>query len=121
MKRLILVPAAALLLLVATGCSMDDDTEGLGDAPVSTVSTGQRGGDDSPADCTNMPDGFGNLCTKCVKGAKPWRAIVTTNTAYSPSSFVAVQDPKACGGDWVPGPRVVSSSTGNGMEEEDDS
>ena len=100
---------------------MDDDTEGLGDAPVATISTGQRGGDDSPATVTNMPDTYGNLATKCVAGAPPWRVIEGTNTSYTGSNFVVVQDPKACGGDWVPGPRVVSSTAGNGMEDEDDS
>lgn len=116
-----LAPAVALLLLAATGCSMDDDTEGLGDAPVATIGTGKRGGDDSPATITNMPDYFGNVATKCVAGAKPWRLIEGTNTSYTGSNFALVQDPKACGGDWIPGPRIVSSSPGKGVESDDDS
>lgn len=123
MKRPLLLVVSLVVVMTATtaGCHSDDDSKGTGDAPVATASGGERGGDDAPARCTNMPDGFGNVCTKCVAGAKPWRIIATTNTSYSPSNFVLVQDPKACGGDWVSGARYVPASTGNGVESEDDS
>jgi len=121
MRRALAATAAALLLLVATGCSREDDSEGRGDAPVAVnTSTGKKGGDDGPATCTNMPDGYGNVCTKCVAGAKPWRTIEGTSTSYNGSQFVVVQDPEACGGKFLPYPLVVSSGGGIGAEEPDD-
>lgn len=122
MRRLGLLTAALLLLAgTAVGCSSDDDDKGLGDAPVATnTSSGKKGGDDSPAIVTNMPDSFGNVSTKCVAGRPPWAIIEGTNTDYTGSNFVVVQDPKACGGDWVPGPKSVASTRGKGVEEPDD-
>lgn len=82
----LLMAAAVLGLLISlTGCSSSgpgsyDDKRGKGDAPVS----GGKG-EDSPATVTNMPDGFGNVATKCVAGASGWRVFVTTNTGYAPS------------------------------------
>ncbi|MCD0483505.1 hypothetical protein LO771_14115 [Streptacidiphilus sp. ASG 303] len=53
---------AVLPVLAMAGCSQShDDERGKGDAPV----LGGRG-EDSPAQVLNMPDGFGNLATKCV-------------------------------------------------------
>ncbi|MFC9278616.1 hypothetical protein [Streptomyces collinus] len=85
---------AAVLLLAGggllTGCSDSyNDKRGKGDAPVSG-----RAGDDTPAEVFNMPDGFGNLATKCV--GHGFRAYVTTN-ASGPSNVQIVQD-KACAG-----------------------
>ncbi|MGW0945025.1 hypothetical protein ACWD4O_21080 [Streptomyces sp. NPDC002623] len=51
-------------------------------------------GDDTPAEVFNMPDGFGNLATKCV--GHGFRAYVTTN-ATGPSNVQIVED-KTCGG-----------------------
>jgi hypothetical protein len=120
MGQFISVAAVSLLLLAATACSSDDDSKGMGDAPVATTTSGVRGGDDSPATITNMPDHYGNIATKCIAGAKPWRVIEGTNTDYTGSNFVVVQDPKACGGDWVPGARYVPASSSKGMESPDD-
>ncbi|MFD0428059.1 hypothetical protein ACFQ60_07385 [Streptomyces zhihengii] len=46
-------------------------------------------GDDTPAQVFNMPDGFGNLATKCV--GHGYRAYVTTN-ATGPSNVEIVPD-----------------------------
>ncbi|MFG2025469.1 hypothetical protein [Streptomyces sp. NPDC048825] len=84
--------AAALALTAGSllvGCSQDDDKRGMGDAPVQG-----RKGDDSPAEVYNMPDGFGNLATKCV--GHGFRAYVTTN-AGAPSNVQIVED-KTCAG-----------------------
>jgi predicted small secreted protein len=74
------VGAAAALLL--SGCS--NDAKGTGDAPVE----GRRG-DDTPAKVYNMPDGFGNLATKCVQDG--YRAYVTTNSG-GPSNIEIIED-----------------------------
>ncbi|PAZ15771.1 hypothetical protein CLM62_12110 [Streptomyces sp. SA15] len=67
------------------GCSQEyDDERGKGDAPVKG-----RKGDDTPAEVYNMPDGFGNLATKCV--GHGFRAYVTTN-ADGPSNIQIVED-----------------------------
>jgi hypothetical protein len=72
------------------GCSQGyNDERGKGDAPVRG-----RSGDNTPAEVFNMPDGFGNLATKCV--GHGFRAYVTTN-ATGPSNVQIVED-KACGG-----------------------
>lgn len=85
--------AAALALTAGSllvGCSQEhDDKRGMGDAPVQG-----RKGDDSPAEVYNMPDGFGNLATKCV--GHGFRAYVTTN-ANAPSNVQIVED-KSCAG-----------------------
>ncbi|MFI1768645.1 hypothetical protein ACH41H_42345 [Streptomyces sp. NPDC020800] len=85
--------AAGLLVVVGSlvaGCSDSyNDKRGKGDAPVQG-----RAGDDTPAEVFNMPDGFGNLATKCV--GHGFRAYVTTN-ADAPSNVQIVQD-KACAG-----------------------
>jgi hypothetical protein len=80
---------AALLgaVLALTGCA--NDAKGYGDAPVKG-----RHGEDSPATVYNMPDGFGNLATKCVGSG--YRAYVTTNGG-GPSNIQIVKDP-ACAG-----------------------
>ena len=87
------VRAAAAVLLVAglvAGCSQEyDDKRGKGDAPVAG-----KAGDDTPAEVFNMPDGFGNLATKCV--GHGFRAYVTTN-ATGPSNVQIVED-KSCAG-----------------------
>lgn len=119
MKRWLATTAVAVLALTATACN-DSDEKGMGDAPVATATSGKRGGEDSPAPCTNMPDGFSNVCTKCVAGAKPWRVIITTHTDYAPSAMGLVQDPEACGGDWVPGAKAVVGTTGSGAVPPDD-
>ncbi|MDX3112429.1 hypothetical protein PV461_03240 [Streptomyces scabiei] len=84
--------AGLVLLAVAAlaGCSDEyNDERGKGDAPVQG-----KAGDDTPAEVFNMPDGFGNLATKCV--GHGFRAYVTTN-ATGPSNVQIVQD-KSCGG-----------------------
>lgn len=85
--------AAALALTAGSllvGCSQEyDDKRGMGDAPVQG-----RKGDDSPAEVYNMPNGFGNLATKCV--GHGFRAYVTTN-ADAPSNVQIVED-KSCAG-----------------------
>ncbi|WP_282695966.1 hypothetical protein [Streptomyces sp. CC208A] len=81
-RRVILVIAAIGL---ATGCSQQyDDERGKGDAPVKG-----RSGDNTPAEVFNMPDGFGNLATKCV--GHGFRAYVTTNGG-GPSNLEIVPD-----------------------------
>ncbi|MGW1727317.1 hypothetical protein ACWCQK_30915 [Streptomyces sp. NPDC002306] len=80
--------AAALVLAagaVLAGCSQSyNDERGKGDAPVRG-----KAGDDTPAEVFNMPDGFGNLATKCV--GHGFRAYVTTN-ATGPSNVQIVED-----------------------------
>ncbi|WP_432133787.1 hypothetical protein [Streptomyces sp. bgisy154] len=87
------VGAAALVLTVGAllaGCSQEyQDERGKGDAPVE----GGKG-EDTPAEVYNMPDGFGNLATKCV--GHGFRAYVTTN-ATGPSNVQVVED-KSCVG-----------------------
>ncbi|WP_199844579.1 hypothetical protein [Streptomyces sp. DSM 15324] len=87
------VAVAGLVLVVGTllaGCSQEyEDKRGRGDAPVAG-----KAGDDTPAEVFNMPDGFGNLATKCV--GHGFRAYVTTN-ATGPSNVQIVED-KSCGG-----------------------
>lgn len=82
------VRAAALVLAVGgllVGCGQEyDDKRGKGDAPVKG-----RAGDDTPAEVFNMPDGFGNLATKCV--GHGYRAYVTTNND-GPSNLELVKD-----------------------------
>ncbi|MFG2573057.1 hypothetical protein [Streptomyces sp. NPDC048481] len=85
--------SAGLMLLAVgalAGCSDEyNDERGKGDAPVQG-----KAGDDTPAEVFNMPDGFGNLATKCV--GHGFRAYVTTN-ATGPSNVQIVED-KSCGG-----------------------
>lgn len=119
MKRRMIAVVAAILL-AATGCQGDEDDKGLGDAPVATATSGKKAGDDSPATITNMPNYYGNVATKCVAGAQPWRIIEGTNTDYAPSNFILVQDPKKCGGDWVPGAKVIGSTSSSGIEPQDE-
>lgn len=119
MRRWLIAAVTLAVTFSATACN-DDDSKGMGDAPVATATSGKKGGDDSPATCTNMPDGYSNVCTKCVAGAKPWRLIITTHTDYAPSAMSLVQDPEACGGDWVPGAKVVIATTNSGATPPDD-
>lgn len=114
--RRIAAVLATALLLGAAGCTQQhEDKRGRGDAPVA-----QRKGDDSPAFCTNMPDGFGNLCGKCVAHFAPWAVVVTTNTSYSPSNVALFQAPEQCGGKVVSGaPPVVTSSSSSKPEDDD--
>jgi len=100
MKRLGIVAASALLLLGATACSSYDDHRGKGDAPVA----GGKG-DDSAASCTNMPDGFPNTCTKCIKDFAPWAQVSTTSAI-----LIMIQDPEKCGGKVVPGFQLVEGN-----------
>ncbi|MER5372270.1 hypothetical protein [Streptomyces sp. NPDC002553] len=90
--------ALALMLLLAavlSGCSLDDDERGMGDAPVRG-----KAGEDTPAEVYNFPDGFGNLATKCVGRGK--RSYVTTKyvtsdgetTSTVPANALIVDDPK---------------------------
>lgn len=81
------VLAVAVVLVAVGGCSHYNDKRGKGDAPV----MGRRG-EDTPAKVYNMPDGFGNLATKCV--GKGFRAFVTTNN--SGPSNVQIVDDKTC-------------------------
>ncbi|MEV5833320.1 hypothetical protein [Nocardia sp. NPDC052112] len=76
---------AVVCLVALAGCSNDyNDKRGRGDAP---VKDGQ--GDNTPAEVFNMPDGFGNVATKCV--GHGYRAYVTTN-ATGPSNINIVAD-----------------------------
>ncbi|MFF4652945.1 hypothetical protein [Streptomyces sp. NPDC001380] len=76
---------AAAALAAAAGCSQEySDKRGKGDAPVLN-----QQGDDTPAQVFNMPDGFGNLATKCV--GHGYRAYVTTNSD-GPSNVQVVSD-----------------------------
>ncbi|WP_282700260.1 hypothetical protein [Streptomyces sp. CC219B] len=87
LRRVILMIAAIGLV---TGCSQRyNDERGKGDAPVQG-----RSGDNTPAEVFNMPDGFGNLATKCV--GHGFRAYVTTN-AGGPSNLEIVPD-RSCTG-----------------------
>lgn len=54
----------------------EDDASGRGDAPVS-----RHLGEDSAATVYNMPDGFGNVATKCVGPGR--RGYSTTHFATS--------------------------------------
>ncbi|WP_406300566.1 hypothetical protein OG948_40545 (plasmid) [Embleya sp. NBC_00888] len=83
------VPFAVVGVLLLSGCAEEDDKRGTGDAPVAN----QRG-DDTPAQVFNMPDGFGNLATKCV--GHGFRAYVTTN-ASGPSNVQIVPDGTCAG------------------------
>jgi len=76
---------AMTCLVILAGCSSDyKDERGKGDAP---VKDGQ--GDDTPAEVFNMPNGFGNIATKCV--GHGYRAYVTTN-GRGPSNIQIVAD-----------------------------
>lgn len=124
MRRLSLLLATAVLLVgTLTACSSDDDdTKGMGDAPVATVTSGKRGGDDSPAVCTNMPDGYSNVCTKCVAGARPWQIITTTHTDTAPSSPAYVKS-KKCGAtdaELAAQTAAVMGAVGSGAQPPDD-
>ena len=55
-------------------CDKQNDQRGKGDAPVAG-----RSGDDSPAFCTNMPDEFSNVCTKCLYGFPGYAVASTTH------------------------------------------
>ncbi|MGW3161023.1 hypothetical protein [Streptomyces sp. NPDC001089] len=78
------------------GCSKEyNDKRGKGDAPVQ----GRRG-DNTAAEVFNMPDGFGNLATKCTGPGR--RAYVTTKSVHhkddetevTPANAVIVNDPQ---------------------------
>jgi len=89
---LLMLGLVVLLLVALAGCGQQyDDKHGKGDAPIA----GNKG-DDSPATVTNLPDGFGNVATKCVAGATGWRVFVTTNTSAAPSHMLVLSD-KSCG------------------------
>lgn len=88
MRKFLAGLAVVGLLCLGTGCSSWNDQRGLGDAPVAN-----RAGDDSPATCTNMPDGFPNTCTKCLKGFEPWAETVTSDR-----TIIMIQAPGKCGG-----------------------
>lgn len=72
----------------------EDDPSGRGDAPV-----GGRHGEDSAVTVYNMPDGFGNVSTKCVGPGQ--RGYSTTHfdqsdgddTKATNASIVVVPDP----------------------------
>ncbi|UWE08587.1 hypothetical protein [Actinacidiphila bryophytorum] len=74
----------------------EDDASGRGDAPVAA-----RQGEDSAVTVYNMPDGFGNVATKCVGAGQ--RGYSTTHfdtsdgddTKATNASIVVVPDP-AC-------------------------
>ncbi|MYW05559.1 hypothetical protein GT354_46285 [Streptomyces sp. SID3343] len=83
------VPVALAGVVLLSGCGGDDDERGEGDAPVANLH-----GDDTPAQVFNMPDGFGNLATKCV--GHGFRAYVTTN-ASGPSNVQVVPDSMCTG------------------------
>ncbi|MYW05560.1 hypothetical protein GT354_46290 [Streptomyces sp. SID3343] len=98
-RALIVVTCVALGAL--SGCSQEYyDERGKADGPVL-----DGRGEDSPAEVFNMPDGFGNLATKCVGPGK--RAYATTKGSVSsgddddiviiPANAVIVDDP-ACAG-----------------------
>jgi hypothetical protein len=79
--------AVALAIVVLTGCGQLNDERGKGDAPVA-----DRSGEDSAKHVTNNPDGFGNVATGCVHGAKGFRYFVTTSTSKNPSNLVVLED-----------------------------
>lgn len=89
-RRARIAVGAAVLgaVLALAGCGAND-AKGYGDAPVKG-----RQGEDSPATVYNMPDGFGNLATKCVGSGN--RAYVTTNSG-GPSNIQIVKDPQCPG------------------------
>jgi hypothetical protein len=123
MRRLWLAAAGVTAVLTVTACGAHDDERGKGDAPVATAASGKRGGDDSAAFCTNMPDGFGNVCGKCVDHFAPWAVVVTTSTSYAPSSM-ALFKAKQCGAtdtEAADQPPVVFGTSGDGIAPEDDS
>jgi len=75
------------------GCRLDDDSKGMGDAPV----LNQRG-DDTPTEVFNFPDHFGNLATKCV--GHGLRGYTTTHFAdedgYLPSANTKIVPDPEC-------------------------
>lgn len=83
--------AAAGLLAAAiagaAGCSGYQNARGKGDAPVGTS-------DDSPAQILNMPDGFGNVATKC--DGHGHRVFVPTHEKTDPP--ITVLDDTSCPG-----------------------
>jgi len=81
---------AAVLLSGTAACSSYNDARGKGDAPVAG-----RHGDDTPKYVTNNPDGFGNIVTGCVYGAKGWRYFATTKSDKTPANIVVRAD-KTC-------------------------
>jgi hypothetical protein len=102
-RTAVLAGAAALLALLATGCSQQHyDERGKADGPVAG-----RHGDDTPAEVYNFPDGFGNLATKCVGKGK--RGYATTlgvqrdddsdddGVQLIPAQEVVVDDPECTG------------------------
>ncbi|MGQ4331629.1 hypothetical protein ACN6K4_007107 [Streptomyces hayashii] len=100
MRRLTAVGVALALCALLGGCSQKYyDERGKADAPVAG-----RAGDDTPAEVINMPDGFGNLATKCVGPGK--RGYATTRDVHLeeddggdaevviiPANAVVVDDP----------------------------
>ncbi|WP_282695965.1 hypothetical protein [Streptomyces sp. CC208A] len=86
--------AAFALALLLTACSGHGSEErGTADSPVRGGS-----GENTPAEVFNMPDGFGNLATKCVGHGR--RAYVTTRwmrpddpPVVFPANAVVVADP----------------------------
>lgn len=98
MRSAVTVLCVVPLALVA-GCSRQHYEErGKADSPVS----GARG-EDSPAEGFNLPDGFGNLATKCVGNGK--RGYTTTRAFRGdaedieiiPANAVIVDDPECTG------------------------
>lgn len=68
-RRHLVVALALSIGIGVGGCSGYNEARGKGDAPI-----GRR--DDSPAEVTNFPNGFGNVATKCsvIPGKRIWMA-----------------------------------------------
>lgn len=81
------VAAAALTVAAVAGCSGYNDARGKGDAPVGHS-------DDSPAEILNMPDGFGNVASKC--DGHGHRVFVPTHDKTDPP--ITVVDDSSCPG-----------------------
>jgi hypothetical protein len=107
-------------MFLLSGCGVfsqeHEDKRGKGDSPVAGAK-----GDDTPANCTNMPNDFGNVCTKCIKGYAPWAVVVTTHTDYAPPSMTVFQAPEKCGGKAVAGPTSYTSNGSGSQPPDDDS
>lgn len=85
--RRVAVGLVAVALLTLAGCSQShEDKRGRGDAPVAG-----KAGDDSPAFCTNMPDEFANVCSKCLSGF-PGKAVMSTTHTDNAAPAVTVFD-----------------------------
>lgn len=83
-----IVPAAAALVLLLTGCQ-SKLTEPYNDAPRASLN-------DKPADVLSFPDGFNNVAAKC-DGPNRVYVVFHKDSPYGSVAVVA-NDPRCSGG-----------------------